>query len=66
MQVRRKAIELLARLPQLPPLPAHDRQFCSSFCVISRGKLYQIVPTIPIPINDEMVRDGVPISGKLE
>lgn len=57
-QVRRKATELLACLPQ--------SRLCQRMAANSEPILgyyprraYQIVPTIPIPINDELVRDGV-------
>lgn len=60
VQVRRKAIELLACLPQsrlCQRMIANSQQLLRYF----PGQTYQIVPTIPIPINDEMVRDGVPL-----
>ncbi len=57
-QVRRKAAELLACLPQsrlCQRMVANSQQLLS----YDSAGVYQIVPTFPIPINDEMVRDGI-------
>lgn len=58
VQVRRKAAELLAGLPQsrlCRRMAANAQQLLS----YAPTQTYQVVPTFPMSVSDEMVRDGV-------